>query len=190
MKLSFTRVSYLLSFSALMVPVLILLRQYAFINHVCSTRVRSSATHIEIIDPQEFVFCNADALANFEHRKKERSQHLFEELCGIQRVNVQPFFTRVALYALTMRNDASVSCVAYRPFVLSTNGGVCKQQFGIPPVADETVANKDLQGVHVLSDYASYKCVFVKRIAHKQVSEKNMTLKKTCRLSALEKLLK
>lgn len=77
------------------------------------------------------------------------------------------FFTRVALCAITMRNNLSVSCN--------------RQQFEIP----HTIGN-DLMDSH---DYASHKSALVKQIVTKQIAEKNMALKKPCRLSALEKLL-
>lgn len=162
----------------------IVLRQHALINRTGIIMDNRSMPHIndesamqdilmhsKTINPQEFVFCNANELASFEHKKKERAQRLIEQLCSITQVDIQRsrnlLFARVALRAIAMNNGFSMPCN--------------RQQFGIP-----CMRGNNSIGRH---DYASHTCVFVKQIARKQVSENNI-LQKPCRLTALEKLLK
>lgn len=72
MKLFRACACYLLSFSAFMVIGALVLRYYASM-HGSMNEGHDDTKHLAI-DLQEFVFCNVDALANFERKKKkERS---------------------------------------------------------------------------------------------------------------------
>jgi len=191
----------------------IILRQYNVVrNHSDNiprkyvTATHNDGMHImdvhhpqhSTIELQEFVLFSAEALALFQHKKKERAHHLFEELCSachrgpvrrslgeVGNLLLPPdhpamsiealakseavegrdlFFTRATLHAITMNAH-----LTHRN----------KQCFVIPYIARNSL----------IPDASLYKNALAKRIATKQLSEKNIFPRKLCRLSALEKLL-
>lgn len=167
MKLPCACARYALIFSILMAISALVLKHSALINHTNAPRAKKKILmQGKTIALQEFVFCNANELASFERKKKERAQHLIEQLCGITHVDTQRSRNlSAASRALIMNHGLSMHCN--------------RQQFGIP----------NMRGNDSIGAYASNTCAFVKQIARKQISENNIS-QRPCRLSALEKLLK
>jgi hypothetical protein len=145
----------LFGLSLFMMVTNIVVKHHVFITRNCITHNASkqvSAMQCDNVDyisamdginPQEFVFCNPAVLTTFEHEKKERTQHLFEKLCGIKQVTTCS--QHVVLTALAARNNEYDCTQQFGiPFMLAPHGYALQRRMLIKQIASKLIAEKDM----------------------------------------------
>lgn len=162
----FAHGKYVLNFGLVMAITTMALRYHALGNYVGAVTITVTrnkvAQDIFKINLPDFVFFDAGDLVKFEHKKKERAQHLIEQLCGIRQKNI---------HRDKLRGQAALRVVRMRSHTYERYG---RQSFGVP---------------YAIYDHTIYKNALTKQIALQQASKNSISPEKLRVIAALEKLL-